>query len=115
LEAGIAAVPTSGTLGLHQARLIQTTQEPLRSAEYLRSPAHRVRGVILIVELVGRVRGGLSTSASRGAPARQHQGPRVVGFHHHYPTVRSASCIRVHPTGRPHGDRCSITENHLPI
>jgi hypothetical protein len=124
LMARVAPVPAGGALRCDQAGLIEAAQKTLGGTEHLRGPAHGVRGIVVVVELVGPARaGGIalvrnhSASTSQGTPDTSCgiRGPRV-GFHHCQPTVRPASCTRVvRPRGRRYGDRLLVTENHLPI
>ena len=94
-----------------QFRLVEAAQEVLRGADDLRGAAHRVGGVVLVVEHVVGL--GHVTSIDEG-PGAEAPGPRVTGLKHHLPTGSSGCRIR---TGRRDGigceDRISVTGDHL--
>jgi len=89
LVAGVAPVPALRAERGDQTGLTDGSEEARRGAEHLGCPAHRVRGVVVVVETTAeRSVCCHFTSlwhASRGPDAVRHQGPE--GIEHHLPAL----------------------------
>ena len=120
LVAGVAAVTALGAQRGDQPGLADGPQEAGRGADHLRGAAHRVGGVVVVVESVGGLAGVLwgtctSRDTRRGAPVRATPGPRGLSTPS-TGTAAPASYSAWPSSGvRQCGYRGCVTGDHLPI